>query len=406
MKRLVAVLAALVLVAGGAGAYVCVGGLGSASAEPYALYPTAQQVSSWSFMTGQLDAREARGENPQLVFGSSELNAEPAGAEHPGNLLAPGAYDMSAMMTGRAGCTDIWHAIEIGALAGRTNAPKRVVLFPSMQWFMCYRRPDQDLAGVFSPGAYDAFMANDQIPVELKQRVTERVRRYGVDCGDDALPPERLARAVDEAAKTLVSDLRLAQDMERSRATDDPMASVGRPADGAHVSKSASAGEPDWDAVFAQANAAARGKATNNDLGLNDAWFTKKYEKWVEGANKNWKIRGDAYFSEQELEDFKMLLDVCHAVGVEPLVVLQPVKGAAYDRTVYTREVRAQYYEMMRGACAEAGVAVADFSSHEYDPFFLRDYSHPSELGGAYYSKAIYTYLKTGVADIASSGGI
>ena len=141
MKRLVAVLAALVLVAGGAGAYVCVGGLGSASAEPYALYPTAQQVSSWSFMTGQLDAREARGENPQLVFGSSELNAEPAGAVHPGNLLAPGAYDMSAMMTGRAGCTDIWHAIEIGALAGRTNAPKRVVLFPSMQWFMCYRRP-------------------------------------------------------------------------------------------------------------------------------------------------------------------------------------------------------------------------------------------------------------------------
>ena len=159
-------------------------------------------------------------------------------------------------------------------------------------------------------------MANDQIPVELKQRVTERVRRYGVDCGDDALPPERLARAVDEAAKTLVSDLRLAQDIERSRATDDPMASVGRPADGAHVSKSASAGEPDWDAVFAQANATALGKATNNDLGLNDAWFTKKYEKWVEGANKNWKIRGDAYFSEQELEDFKMLLDVCHAVGV------------------------------------------------------------------------------------------
>lgn len=410
MKRLVAVLAALVLVAGGAGIYVHVAGLGTRAAEPYALYPTAQQVSSWSFMAGQFDARVERGENPQLVFGSSELNAKPAGATHPGNLLAPGAYDLSAMMAGRAGCADLWHAIEIGAFSSRPDAPKRVVLFPSMQWFMCYRRPERDLAGVFSPGAYDAFMVNERIPDDLKRRVTERAQRYGVDCGVGSLPPERVVRAVDEAAKALVSDVRLARDMERSRATDDSTDDAARAGAGAGAGAmagtGAGAGEPDWVAVFAQADAAARGKATNNDLGLNDAWFTKKYETWVEGARKNWKVRGDAYFSEQELEDFKMVLEVCRAVGVEPLVVLQPVKGAAYDRTIYTREVRAQYYEMMRGACAEAGVAVADFSSHEYDPFFLRDYSHPSELGGAYYSKAIYTYLKTGMADTAPSGGV
>jgi D-alanine transfer protein len=49
---------------------------------------------------------------------------------------------------------------------------------------------------------------------------------------------------------------------------------------------------------------------------------------------------------------------------------------------------------------------VADFSSHEYDTYFLREYSHPSDLGGAYYSKAIYTYLTTGVADTSPSGGV
>ena len=416
MKRLAVVLVALVLVAGGAGAYVYAGGFGGHAAEPYALYPTAQQVSSWSFMAGQFDARVERGENPQLVFGSSELNAAPAGATHPGNLLAPGAYDLSVMMAGRAGCADLWHAIEIGAFAGREAAPKRIVLFPSMQWFMCYRRPDQDFPGVFSRGAYDAFMANGQIPDDLKQRVTERAQRYGVACGSDALPPELLARTVDEAARSFVSDMRLARDMERSQATDDPMAGADGPDAGASADavfgmgpsggKRGEADAPDWDAVFAWAQAAAREKSTNNDLGLNDAWFSKKYEKWVAGAEKNWKVRDGAYFSEQEFEDFKMVLEVCRAVGVEPLVVLQPVKGAAYDRTIYTREVRAQYSAMMRDACAEAGVAVADVSSHEYDPFFLRDYSHPSELGGAYYSKAIYTYLKTGVADIAPSGGV
>ena len=57
-------------------------------------------------------------------------------------------------------------------------------------------------------------------------------------------------------------------------------------------------------------------------------------------------------------------------------------------------------------ACEQAGVPVADFSSHEYDTYFLREYSHPSDLGGAYYSKAIYTYLTTGVADTSPSGGV
>lgn len=405
MKRLAAVLVALVIAAGGVGVYARAHGLESAGREPYALYPTAQEVSSWAFMSGQFDARVARGENPQLVFGSSELNAAPAGATHPGTLLVPGAYDLSAMMTGRAGCTDLWHAIEIGAFATRPAAPKRVVLFPSMQWFMCYRRPDQDFPGVFSQGAFDAFMANEQIPADLKRRVSERAWDYGVGCAADALPPAQLAQAVDDAAQSLVSDVRLARDMERSRQTDDPLptdVALPRDADGARDD----AGEPDWDAVFAQADAAARTKATSNDLGLNDAWFTKKYEKWVAGAAKNWTVRDGSYFSGQELEDFKMVLEVCRAVGIEPLVVLQPVKGAAYDRTIYTREVREGYYEMMRAACAEAGVAVADFSSHEYDPLFLRDYSHPSELGGAYYAKAIYAFCKRGVVDTAPAGAV
>lgn len=139
---------------------------------------------------------------------------------------------------------------------------------------------------------------------------------------------------------------------------------------------------------------------------MSDAWYGKYFKTWLEGANKSWKVRGDEYFSSQEFEDFKMVLDVCRETGVEPLIVIQPVKGAAYDQTVYTCEVRQQYYRMVRDAAADAGFQVADFSGHEYDRYFLRDYSHPSELGSAYYSKAIYTFLKTGYADTSPSGDV
>lgn len=67
------------------------------------------------------------------------------------------------------------------------------------------------------------------------------------------------------------------------------------------------------------------------------------------------------YFSQQEYDDFELMLDVCRQVGVEPLIVIQPVKGKAYDQTIYTREVREAYYTTIRAICDRMGAEVADF---------------------------------------------
>lgn len=86
------------------------------------------------------------------------------------------------------------------------------------------------------------------------------------------------------------------------------------------------------------------------------------------------------------------MLDVCREAVIEPLIVIQPVKGRAYDQTIYTHEVREAYYTTVRAVCDRAGVEVADFSSYESDPLFLRDYSHPSAYGSALYSQALYDF--------------
>lgn len=388
VKRLVAVSLACLVAVGAMGAAAVAGGSAlNTAAGVRVAYPTSGEVSSFAFMAGSFEARRAAGTEPLLVFGSSELNPVPAGPNHPAALLTGGAYGMDVMTVGRAFCADLWQAIEVGAFATKmpSESPRKMVIFPSMQWFMCYRRPQAEFPAAFSEGAFDAFMGNDRISGALKECVLARMAGYGVDRRPAATPLADAVETLDRAAAGAMGDVRLGLDLALEGAGEASGPSAATPTV-----------TPDWQAIFAAADTRARAAAAGNDLGLNSDWYRKSCGSWLDGARRSWKVDGDAYFSEQEFGDFETLLQVCREVGVEPLVVIQPVKGALYDQTVYNRGVRSRYYDMIRSACAQAGVAVADFSSHEYDPYFLRDYSHPSDLGGAYYSQAIYTFYQTG----------
>ncbi len=100
----------------------------------------------------------------------------------PRRLFSPTAgTGETSVIAGRAGVNDLWQAIEVGAFAPEMpRGDRRAVIFVSMQWFMCYRDPSSTFPGVFSQGAYDAFMGNEAISDDVKSRVAERVRAYGV----------------------------------------------------------------------------------------------------------------------------------------------------------------------------------------------------------------------------------
>lgn len=400
--------AALAVVVGGSS---LVGLYRAVDRDPVIGYPSLEEVTNFDVMARSYDRRREQGDNPRLVFGSSELNPGPAGPAHPASLLEGGDYGIDVMVTGRAFCEDLWQAIEVGAFASRMDgdeASRRVVLIPSMQWFMCYRAAKRDFTASFSQGAYESFIENPDISDGLKDEVTRRMALYGVDRTGSPSPTSGAAAWLDRASDQLLATLRLST---KSVATV-PRPSEGEPEGAASPVAGSSSGAqsartqsaPDWDLIFREADRTAREKASSNDMGINDAWYAGHLVDWQAGT-KDWKVRGDAYFSTQELEDFKLLLRVCHEAGVLPMVLIQPVKGELYDQTIYGPEVRERYYQMIREACEQAGVPVADFSGHEYDTYFLREYSHPSDLGGAYYSKAIYTYLTTGVVDTSPAGG-
>ena len=343
-------------------------------------YQTLEEVRSLSYIEAELAARTRPGVIAVPVLGSSELGPRSCSSTHPVTLLGDGRYGVSVQGIGRAFCGNLWQAIEVGALAPALDGPRRVVLIPSIQWFMCYRDPVTAFPAAFSQSAYDACMRNSSLPSALKERIRARMAEYGVSRGGPSALDGQLD-AIDRRVREAVGRLRTS------------VAQGGGPL----PQRGPLADAPDWDALLSRAQAEAAEKSSGNDLGVYNGWYAKNLEPWLAGT-RAWEsqTKRDGYFSDQEFQDFDLLLSVCREAGVEPLVLIQPVKGALYDRTVYTRQVRAGYYDAIRSSCERAGVAVADFSDREYDPLFLREYSHPSALGAAWYSRAIYDFATTG----------
>ena len=62
--------------------------------------------------------------------------------------------------------------------------------------------------------------------------------------------------------------------------------------------------------------------------------------------------------------------------------------------------MREAYYTTIRAICDRMDVEVADFSGYEYDPLFLRDYSHPSAYGSAYTPRLSMTFGRANHGDL------
>ena len=399
MKRLIAVCAALALISSAGVAFVCAGGVRACRLGLEDGVSQLRGGCELGFHGGRVRCAPKGWRRPAAYSRLFRAQFGPAGPAHPGRLFADGRYGVTSVVAGRAGVNDLWQAIEVGAFAPHMpKGSRRVVIFASMQWFMCYRDPASTFPGVFSQGAYDAFMANPSISREMKARVVERVRTYGVEDADgSASTPLGFVNAADRAATSLASDLRLAQSFARGWGRGephDPKASAGK--QGTAGGKTAAL---DWGALIEEGKQRASKGSSNNEYGFYDGWYEKKFAAWLDGAQRAWHVDDGVYFSQQEYEDFGSCSRL-PASGRRAAHRYPARQGKAYDQTIYTREVREAYYTTIRAICDRMDVEVADFSGYEYDPLFLRDYSHPSAYGSAYTPRLSMTFGRANHGDL------
>ncbi len=396
MRRLAACLCAIFAAVCAATAFVGCGyaqGTETLEENPVILYPSAAQLSSNDFILASYEARVAKGDDPVLVFGSSELYSGTTGELHPAQFFQRDECTNDLMMVGATNHESLWEAIELAAIAPHLQ-DKRIVLFPSMQWFygdtpVKPHEAARYFTTEFSPGAWQETLGNEDVSDETKDALAARVRAYGVSVSDTSSGQggalSSAVSAIDDAASQMVSDVRARLSAREGAGNGSALSAVPQK----DSSKAGSLTDADWEVLKAQGATDAQERADENSFSGENS-----YADWTQGRTRLQQYPQMADFSEGEFEDFGLLLQVCAETGVQPLVILQPMKGWLYDETPIDAEARAEFNGRVKSMCAEYGFEVADFTDHDYDRYFLRDQTHPSPLGAVYYSEAIYKFLE------------
>uniref|UniRef100_A0A7C9NYS9 D-alanyl-lipoteichoic acid biosynthesis protein DltD n=1 Tax=Muribaculaceae bacterium Z82 TaxID=2304548 RepID=A0A7C9NYS9_9BACT len=356
--------------------------------RPFYVYPQVGDIGDIEVLATMINSRQDAGDNPRLLMGSSELSYIDPMASHPSRFFGEHNYGIDTVQVGKAGYQSLWQAMELGALDQADAVPDRkVALIVGMQWFMGDGCTTESFLNSFSEDAYRRFMENPRISEQSKEVLRSRALELGKGETElNALAPRTLSERIDAGFEDFVS--REQDEGAVEQALQDNVAiPEGRFADRA---------VPDWDEEFARARAEGARACTTNDAGVYDEYFEEYYKPWLEGAQSQEKPERFVDWSQKELEDFKLFLQVCREVGVEPLIVIMPVKASYYDYTAYDRESRQLYYDLVRGACDELGVDYADYSGFEDDTYFMRDVMHLGWEGWLHVNRDLMEFFEAG----------
>lgn len=395
MRRLIAVCCALVIA-------LCVGVCWyfQAPTEPD-LHQTAHdnpvnpRGSQALWASPSLLGEMVRGQNEQgrevgFLLGSSELGQTAEDSLHPVSFFTENDLGFSLVSLGAGGYQSLWGTIETAALDKCGALPQRkIALLLGTQWFMnsggC---TSEAFLNSFSEEALRECLGNEGLSRELREKIAARVIELGVDSGivDNALDSS-VTGEIDSALSGLVADKEKRLQLEGVLAT------------GGKVPESEETADPDWDALLGEAEAEGMAACTNNDYGIYDEYW----DTYV--GDKPWGTEYDGEpftaWSENEFYDLGLFLQVCDELGIQPLLVLEPVNGYYYDMQQYTKESRDVFNSRVRDVSKEAEAALLDLSSHDYDKYYLRDVMHLGWKSWVEVDKALCEFYG---ADVAVTG--
>jgi D-alanine transfer protein len=112
------------------------------------------------------------------------------------------------------------------------------------------------------------------------------------------------------------------------------------------------------------------------------------------------KKSGASYGKSPEYNDFQLVLDLLKQSGADPLFISVPVNGKWYDYTGFPKEGRTAYYARIKKQIESEGFQIADFSNHEYDPYFMKDTIHIGWKGWVYTDKVIKDFYEGKKIDV------
>lgn len=347
-----------------------------------------------------LQKEAIRREDSLFLLGSSEFENYTNVTTHPSDFFKNKRSGFQVYLEAKAGRKSLVQAINIGAL-DQYYENQKVVFFVSPQWFI----PDGIDQDTFLANSSEAqimsFMLNGHLSADIKKRVAKRLLEISKNNANPDFAAVwdfcRLYTREDTLGK-LFSTLMIPyyKINEYSLRTKDSFSAYKY----LRASKAIPYGNPpsatiNW--AEERNKAVQNAEKTSHNIFKTEDDFYNRVTKAKGGLDKMKNLfSGENYEKSIEYEDFKIFLDICRELKVNLMVVSVPVHGSYYDYCGFKQEYRQSYYQKIRDIVASSGYPLADFTNHEYDDYFLRDYSHLGWKGWVYVDETLANFYQQG----------
>lgn len=325
-----------------------------------------------------------------VVLGSSELSFSNSPA-YPPALFNYGNSDFNMVLMGGAYFQCAPQAVNVGALSNNIKNNK-IVLILSPQWFSYNGLTSESFCSRFEETNFVEFLKNESISKETRIAVANRVNELLTS------DPVTLTRVKKDEQLYLHGSLNPLTHLEmaaynsfRAEKAEFETARALKSMDsqikqGYYVKTE----DINWSELMLKAADLGVESCTNNAFGVYDDYYTTYMADEIVSLKGSYSDA--SYVESPEYADFRLFLDVCKELNIEPLIVSVPVNGRWYDYTEFSKADRNTYYQKIRDICEEYNVQLADFSQKEYEIYFLRDIMHLGWKGWVYLDRAVYEF--------------
>ena len=324
-----------------------------------------------------------------VLLGSSELTTTINEEYHPKKIF--NYEDFNIMQIGVGNSQNIIHAATIGSI-GNDMRNNEIVMIQSIQWFDNKNGilKDAFLSRISSEHVYNT-MANDKISKETKEKFINRV----IELSSTNKVLNKKYRSykkyfVEEQGNFITGEfLKLDNYFYKLKNKYEFFKNKGRenyPLSGEKT--------PDynWKELDEKVTEQAKERTNNNDYQIDNTYYDKyikiKYDQ-LKNSSKNTR-----YDESKEYDDLDILLSIVKDLNLNMKFAILPANGKWSDYTGIDSEKRQVAYNNLKEIAKKNNIEVMDYSSKEYEEYYMYDAMHLGWRGWIDFERDLYKLKK------------
>ena len=324
-----------------------------------------------------------------VLLGSSELTTTINEEYHPKKIF--NYEDFNIMQIGVGNSQNIIHAATIGSI-GNDIRNNEIVMIQSIQWFDNKNGilKDAFLSRISSEHVYNT-MANDKISKETKEKFINRV----IELSSTNKVLNKKYRSykkyfVEEQGNFITGEfLKLDNYFYKLKNKYEFFKNKGR--ENYLLSGEKTPGY-NWKELDEKVTEQAKERTNNNDYQIDNTYYDKyiktKYDQ-LKNSSKNTK-----YDESKEYDDLDILLSIVKDLKLNMKFAILPANGKWSDYIGIDSEKRQIAYNNLKEIAKKNNIEVMDYSSKEYEEYYMYDAMHLGWRGWIDFERDLYKLKK------------